>query len=94
MFTGVAMVTTVFKNRSVNFRKPWLPWQRPQWAIWAEEGDIWCMGDIITAILVVIILRVKIPELTMLFSFFKSELRFIFFSRLTSSKNTSVTRKC
>ena len=56
MFTGVAMVTTVFKNRSVNFRKPWLPWQRPQWAIWAEEGDIWCMGDyIITAILVVII---------------------------------------
>ena len=40
-----------------------------QWAIWAEEGDIWCMGDIITAILVVILLRVKIPELTMLFSF-------------------------
>ena len=51
------------------------------------------MGDIITAILVVIILRVKIPELTMLFSFFKSELRFIYFSRLTSNKNTSVNRK-
>ena len=70
MFTGVAMVTTVFKNRSVNFRKPWLPWQRPQWAIWAEEGDIWCMGDIITAILVVIILEGKIPEHTMLLVFF------------------------
>ena len=52
------------------------------------------MGDIITAFLVVIIQEGKIPELTMLFSFFKSELRFIFFSRLTSSKNTSVTRKC
>ena len=64
------MVTTVFKNRSVNFRKPWLPWQRPQWAIWAEEGDIWCMGDIITAILVVIILEGKIPEHTMLLVFF------------------------
>ena len=70
MFTGVAMVTTVFKNRSVNFRKPWLPWQRPQWAIWAEEGDIWCMGDIITAILVVIILEGKIPEHTMILVFF------------------------
>ena len=69
MFTGVAMVTTVFKNRSVNFRKPWLPWQRPQWAIWAEEGDIWCLGDIITAILVVIILEGKIPEHTMLLVF-------------------------
>ena len=65
-----------------------------QWAIWAEEGDIWCLGDIITAILVVIILEGKIPELTMLFSFLKSELRYIFFSRLTSIKNTSVTRKC
>ena len=52
------------------------------------------MGDIITAILVVIILEGKIPEHTMLSVFFKSELRFIFFSRLTSSKNTSVTRKC
>ena len=69
MFTGVAMVTTVFKNRSVNFRKPWLPWQRPQWAIWAEEGDIWCMGDIIiTAILVVIILEGKIPMLLVFFN--------------------------
>ena len=54
----------------MNFRKPWLPWQRPQWAIWAEEGDIWCMGDIITAILVVIILEGKIPEHTMLLVFF------------------------
>ena len=53
------------------------------------------MGDIITAILVVIILEGKIPEHTIMLSvFFKSELRFIFFSRLTSSKNTSVTRKC
>ena len=41
-----------------------------QWAIWAEEGDIWCMGDIITAILVVIILEGKIPEHTMLLVFF------------------------
>ena len=64
-----------------------------QWAIWAEEGDIWCMGDIITAFLVVIILEGKIPELTMLFSFLKSKLRFMFFSRLTSNKNTSVNRK-
>ena len=61
-----------------------------QWAIWAKEGDIWCLGDIFTAILVVIILRGKIPELTMRFSFLKSELRFIFFSRLTLNKNTKI----